>query len=189
MNRDDAILDYLQNRLSPDDRAAFKQAMAEDAVLAAEVDVMRSVRAQLATGPEHDQAEAVWNRLSASIGQDGRPANENRIPVAQALRYAAVALVAVFVWQFAVAPRTSDVIPGFTPASETAGAFVLQVKFTEDATLGEITELLTPWRATIIGGPGSLGILRVAFPDAAARQQAMVELSARTDLVEVVLAQ
>ena len=111
------ILDYLQNRLSAARKDAFEQMMAEDAALAAEVEVMRAVRRELAAGPKLDNAEAVWERVSASIDAQAVPANDNRSPLKQVLKYAAVVLIAVGAWQVTVVPRISAVPASIMPAS------------------------------------------------------------------------
>lgn len=189
MDRDDEILDYVQNRLPPVGREQFEKAMAKDKSLAAEVDLMRSVRAELKAGPTHKNEDAVWDKLSATIDPAPQHANENRRPWLQVLQYATVAVVAVATWQFAVVPRIS-VMPGeFRAASEQSGDFVVQVKFIESATIGEITDLLRPLNGTITDGPSALGLVRVSFKEQAMQKEALQVLNSRTDLVEVALEQ
>lgn len=189
MDRDDALLDYLQDRLAPDDRKRFETAMANDAALSAEVDLMRSVRTELASAPKHRNAEAVWDRLSTAIDAPPQAANENRSPWLPLLKYAAVAAFAVAVWQSAVVPRIGEAPDTFRAASEQSVGFVLQVKFLETATIGEITALLLPLNGTIVDGPSALGLVRVAFAEEATQQDAIDALGARDDLVELVLEQ
>ncbi|ABG33450.1 hypothetical protein CEP88_09260 [Roseobacter denitrificans] len=188
MDRDDQILNYVQDRLSPQDRAAFEEAMARDAALSGEVALMQAVRGALAQEPKHDNSDAVWDRLSASMSPVPQPANMNSSPWAQLARYAAVAAIAVLAWQVVV-PRSSGVPTGFTPATEGAGAFVLQVKFADSATFGDIGALLGPLGGTITDGPTALGLVRVSFADATSLQEAAVALDARSDLVELVVQQ
>jgi len=187
MDRDDKILNYVQDRMPPQDREAFEKAMATDAALAAEVGLMQSVRGALAAEPTHDNSDAVWDRLSTSMTSLPQPANVNRSPWAQVARYAAVAAIAVFAWQVTVVPRSSGVPEGFAPATEGAGAFVLQVKFADTATFGEIGALLGPLGGTITDGPTALGLVRVSFTNAASLQEAVVTLNAGSDIVELVV--
>lgn len=189
MDRDDEILDYVQNRLAPADREQFEKAMAKDTSLAAEVDLMRSVRTELKAGPTHENADIVWDKLSATIDSAPQTANENRRPWLQVLQYAAVALVAVAAWQFTVVPRISEEPGGFQAASEQSGGFVLQVKFVETATIGEITELLRPLNGTITDGPSAIGLVRISFKEETMQQEALGVLSNRSDLVDVALEQ
>ncbi|MEL6119428.1 MAG: hypothetical protein AAFR49_07080, partial [Pseudomonadota bacterium] len=65
MDRDDAILHYLQDRLDAEERKSFELDLAEDPALAAEVDLMRAVREEMGAEPQHEKAEEVWDRLSA----------------------------------------------------------------------------------------------------------------------------
>jgi anti-sigma factor RsiW len=186
MDRDDTILDYLQGRLAPEDRARFEAALVTDASLAAEVDVMRAVREDLAAGPRHEQAEAVWEKLAAAIDAPPIAANQNRAPWLQLARYAAVAVVAVVSWQVAVAPLITGAPPLYRAATESADGLVLQVRFADDATMAQITALLTELNGTIADGPSALGLVRVAFGDEAARQEALDVLGRRPALVDLV---
>lgn len=186
MDRDQAILDYLQNRLDPTARDRFEATMADDTSLAAEVDLMRSVRADLANGPKHENADAVWDKISATINTAPQAANENRPPWMQVLQYAAVALLAVASWQFAVVPRIADTPDVFRTASEASDAVVLQVKFADSATIAQIGAVLAEINGTISDGPSTLGIVRVSFADEGVRQQAFETLTERSALVEFV---
>lgn len=176
MDRDQSILDYLQNRLSSADRKAFETVMAQDASLAAEVDLMRSVRAELASMPGHKNANAVWDRLSAQMDAAPQAANDNRRPWQQALKYAAVAMIAVAAWQVTIGPRLNEGPTGFRTASEETAAFTFQVKFIESATLGEIAALLAPLGGTISDGPSALGLVRLSFAEAGLRDAALKTL-------------
>lgn len=189
MDRDDAMLDYLQGRLTPEERASFEAEIARDSSLSAEVSLMKSVRAALKEGPEHENAAAVWNRLSADMDASPQAANENRRPWLEALKYAAACVLAVAVWQFAVVPRLGALDGGFRAASEQSNAFMLQVKFVESATLSEIGNVLGPLGGVISDGPSALGILRLSFPDARRRDEALDALDGRDDLVDFVSVQ
>lgn len=186
MDRDDKIIDYVQNRLSPSERERFEQSMARDTSLAAEVGLMQSVRTELATGPRHKNADAVWDRLSSAIDPAPETANDNRRPWREALKYAAVAAVAVGIWQFTVMPRTTNQPGGFTTASEQSNRPTLQIRFVDTTTIADITALLGLLGGTITSGPSALGLVHVAFPDASAQQRALETLSARSDLIELV---
>ncbi len=186
MTRDQNILEYLQNRLSLADKDAFERMMAQDAALAAEVDVMRAVQAELTDGPKHENADAVWDRISASIDAQAAPANNNRSPWRQMLKYAAVAVLAIAAWQVAVVPRISAVPEGFRTVSETSEAVSIQVKFTETTTLVDISALLAPLDGRIIDGPGALGLVRLSFPDESLAEAARAVLESNATLVEFV---
>ncbi|WP_424972677.1 hypothetical protein [Dinoroseobacter sp. S76] len=185
MDREQDILDYLQDRMPPEAQSAFEAEMTRDAALAAEVELLRKVQAELADGPEHSEAEAVWDRIAAEI-ETPAPANENRRPWAQALRYAAVAVLAIGVWQVTLGPRITQGEGGFRTASDAQTEAGFQVRFAETATLAEISEALMPLGGTIADGPTALGLLRLSFPDAEAAAAAREALAARPDLVELI---
>ncbi|MEP0962817.1 MAG: hypothetical protein ABJG75_13525 [Roseobacter sp.] len=189
MDRDDTILDYLQGRLSPKDRQQFEHAMSQDNSLSSEVDLMRAVRAELAAGPSHEYSAAVWDKVSASIDATPIPANQNQRPWVQALRYAAVASVAIAAWQLAIVPRMNARPDGFRTASEQSANFIVQVKFAQDATVGEISAVLVPVGGTITDGPSALNLFRISFPDQTSREKALNTLQSRNDIVEMVAEQ
>ncbi|MFK7882109.1 hypothetical protein [Roseobacter sp.] len=186
MDRDQDILNYLQDRLTTTDREAFEDAMGRDASLAAEVDVMRSVRAELASEPRHENAKAVWDRLSAEIDAAPKAANDNNRPWQHVLKYAAVAVIAVAAWQVTIGPRINGVQDGFRPASEQPTAFSFQVKFVDTATFVEIMALLSQIGGTISDGPSALGLVRLSFADASLGEAAIRVLEDRSELVEFV---
>jgi len=63
------------------------------------------------------------------------------------------------------------------------------VKFTADATIAEVSELLSSLGGTISDGPSALGLMRLSFPDLATRDAALAALSGRSDLIELVAEQ
>lgn len=186
MDRDQDILDYLQDRLTPDRKAAFENEMAQDASLAAEVDLLRSVQANLAQSPKHENADLVWDRLSAEFAAAPVAANVNRPLWKEALKYAAVAVLSVTTWQVTVGPRIASDQDGFRAASEDEIDASIQVKFVETASYSEIAAVLAQLDARITDGPSALGLVRLSFADANAQQQAISVLEANTALVEIV---
>ncbi|MEM1074994.1 MAG: hypothetical protein AAF665_15710 [Pseudomonadota bacterium] len=186
MDRDQKILDYFQNRLTERDRKAFEAAMTRDPSLTAEVNVMRAVRAELASAPGHDSAAAVWDRLSAEIDAAPHAANDNRRLWQELLKYAAVAMISVAVWQLTIGPRVSVAPDGFRTAGEQPAGFTFQVKFVDTATLVDISALIAPLGGTISDGPTALGLVHLSFADEHLRDEAIRELEGRRDLVEFV---
>lgn len=186
MNRDQNIIDYFQDRLTPERRAAFENEMAQDASLAAEVALLRSVRAELAQAPKHGNADLVWDRLSTEIDASPTAANDNRPLWKEVLKYAAVAVLSVATWHVTVGPRISSDPDGFRTASEGQVDFSIQVKFVQTASYGEITALLAPLNARFTDGPSALGLVRLSFDDTSTRQQAIRVLEANKAVVEIV---
>lgn len=188
MDRDDAIVDYMQNRMPPDTRAAFEAEMETDPKLAAEVAVMQAARADMSQSDVPVGAAAKgWKRLSGAL--DG-PANTNRPPAMQFLQIAAAMVLAVGVWHFAVIPSFFDAGPsGYQTASAEDGQPDLSVLFNEAAPIGEISTVLTELEGVIIGGPSALGTYLIRFADAEQREAALEVLKTREDLFSTVLEQ
>ncbi len=188
MDRDDEMLNYVQNRLSSDRRAAFEAHMKTDPQLASEVKMMQAVRVELSQEGEALEGASGWERLSSSIDASRAPANDNRAPIRQLFQMAAAAVLAVGVWHFGVAPSLNGGGP-YETVSEVAGGPLLQVVFAGNAPLGEVTALLDQFEGQIIAGPTALGGYRVEFADTALRDAALAALTERRDLVRDVFAQ
>jgi len=189
VDRDDEMLNYVQNRLTGDRRAAFEAEMQTDPQLASEVKVMQAVRVELSQeGDALEQDASGWERLSKSIDASRAPANDNRAPIRQLFQMASAAVLAVGVWHFGVAPSLNSGGP-YETVSEEAGGPVLQVVFAGTASLGDVTALLEQFEGQIIAGPTALGVYRVEFADTALRDAALTELAERSDLVSDVFAQ
>ncbi len=191
MDREERLIAYMQDRLSLPERDAFEAELQTDPALAAEVDVLRAVRTELAHEHEPGDAAAGWSRLSAAIDA-GQPAvaNENRPPRLSLWQAAAVVAAAVFLWEAAVAPSLGFLEQrGYETVSEGATSPVLQVIFKEAAPVGEIAAVLQELEGNFADGPSALGVYRLSFADSNRRDAARDMLAARKDLVEVVLEQ
>lgn len=188
MDRDDAIVDYMQNRMPPDTRAAFEAEMEADPKLAAEVAVMQAARTDMSQSTVPAGAAAAgWERLSGAL--DG-PANINRSPVMQFLQIAAAMVLAVAVWHFAVIPSFFDTGPsGFQTASAEDGQPDLNVLFNEGAAMGEVSAILTELEGAIVAGPSALGTYLLRFATTEQREAAFEVLKTREDLFSTVLEQ
>jgi hypothetical protein len=187
MDRDDKILSYVQETMRPQDRVAFDAEIATDADLAAEIAALIGAREAMVpkSGPDVDGG---WAQLSAAIDtQHVRPANENRPVFLSLLQVAGVAAATVLLWQVVVTPLIGGGDGSYIPASVSSGDAELQVTFSDTATIGEVSGLLNDLDATIVSGPGALGIYRITFVSAADRQAAREALAARPDLVVEVL--
>lgn len=179
---------YLSDRMPQEARRAFEARMEADAALAAEVAMLRAARGVaaadvVAASASETEREAEWRKISARLDRpapQARAANDNRagwLPkLAQA---AAIAAVSVFLWEFAAAPAFRDAdAPRYEPVSERASGEELQAIFAETATAADIAALLRRTGGEIVGGPSALGVFRVAYDDAAARDAAIAVLGA-----------
>lgn len=188
MDREDRLLAYMQNRMSPDDKGRFETEMASDRSLAAEVSAMRAVRSELAEEDGLPDTDAGWARLSAALDAEGtQPANLNRPIRISLLQAAALVVASVLLWQVAIAPNLTGLgESGYETVTEERTGPVLQVIFTADASMGEISALLRMHGGTLLDGPSALGLYRIGFPDAAQRTAARDALTGRPDLVDTV---
>ncbi|WP_158964875.1 hypothetical protein [Chachezhania sediminis] len=187
MEDDDRLVAWLQNRLDPAARAAFEAEMAADPDLRAAATALRAAADELGNRPVPEgMKEAGWDRLSRAIDADriAAPANLNR--GLTALKVAGIVVATIVFWQFGVAPRLPEPGAGFAPASVSVAGPALRLAFTETAPAAEVTALLQSIGATVIDGPGALGLYTIGFADAAARDAAEAALSDRPDLVMAV---
>lgn len=187
MDEDDRILAYLQNRLDAADRAAFEADMAARPDLRAQVAALRAAAAELGRQPVPEGARAAgWDRLSAAIDAERMPEPANTNARFVLLKVAALIVGSVCVWQFAVAPRLPGLPGGFTPASVAAEGPALRLAFDDTALAADITALLQEAGATVIDGPGALGLYTVAFASDSERNAAEVLFADRGDLIVMV---
>jgi len=187
-DRTEELLDYVHDRLEADHRRAFEDELNRNAHLRAELEVVEAVRRETALMlPGAQTHETGWEALSKRIDAEERrvPANDNRrFSLAQV---AAIALCAMIASQFLTIPFWSDgADPTYVPASSASADVVLQVGFSENATIGQISTLLQELDATIIEGPSAIGLLTLRFADDAARDAAADLLAEQPGLVDIV---
>lgn len=189
MDSDDLTRDYLQNRLSPEARAAFEARMEADPALKAEIAALSAAAAELGgRTPPAGAKEAGWARLSASIEAERTPAPANSNRPMTLLRYAAVAAASVALWHFAAGPALlgGGGTQSYVPASVSHAAPALRVTFAAGASMADATALLQSLGAEVSGGPGALGLYTLSFADEAALEAARTALEGRPDLVAAI---
>ena len=187
MDQDDKVLAYLQGHMSEQDRGAFEREIAGSPELAAEIAALRAAQSVMADGAPDMPADG-WARLSSAIAASEQPpANTNRPMRLTLVQAACVAIAAVIGWHFVEPAVFQQDAETFTPASTDQDIAALQIVFAQSASMGEIAAILAEVDATVADGPGAMGIFRLTFADAAARDQAFAALRARQDLVEEVL--
>jgi len=189
MSLDETVLAYVQGSLPDSDRLEFEATLEQDKNLAAEVAALFAARRVMGETAD-DIPSRGWERLSERIDQISPPvANTNRpiwLPVAQAACIAVLSIVGWQVFESTVRPNEDAV---YLPASDVQGAHVLQVTFAAQATVGDITKLLSELGATIIEGPSAIGLYRLGFVDGPARDAASTVLQSRDDLANSVFRQ
>lgn len=191
MDADERALNYMQNRLGPEARAAFEAEMARSPDLRAEVTALRAAAADLGRrAPPPGAKAAGWAKLSAAIEAERlpQPANRNRRVSLSALQAAGLMAASVALWHFVAQPLLPRIggDAGFVPASESAPLPALRVAFAPDAPMAEVTALLQQTGAQVVAGPGALGLYTLSFADQAALNAAAARLEARRDLTATV---
>ena len=190
---DPRVRDYIAGRLSAEDEAALLAEAERTPALDAELQLARGLRAIAET--EVPNAEFGWARLSRAIEDERKaaPANDNPLSILRTQRFSALqaaglVAAAVLVWQIAAVPLQNKEAPDaqYAPVSEAQAEFVSVVAFTAEARMEEITRLLQEVDADIVSGPGALGLYRVRFKDAEARERGAEQLEAQSELVESV---
>lgn len=183
MDRDDKVLAYVQDTMTVQDRVAFDAEIAADADLAAEISALIGAR-EVMTPKSGPDVQGGWAQLSARIDETRfRPANENRPVFLSLVQVASVAVASVLLWQVVVTPLIGDGAGTYIPASAFDPAHELQVTFTDTATIRDVSVLLDDLGATIVSGPGALGVYGITFVGAEERKAAQDALAARPDLV------
>jgi hypothetical protein len=189
MSREDDVLNYVQGRMGDAETAQFERDLQADAALRSEVAVLQAARGVLAPEAAPGKEEG-WRRLSAALDAEPKtaplptPANVNRTIWAPLAQAAGIAGAAIALWQFVAVPNLGlGPDTRFTPASEATSGPVLQIMFQDSATLGDLSEILAEFDGAVVSGPGAMGLYRVAFPTADAREAARRALTGRDDLV------
>ncbi|CTQ48576.1 hypothetical protein [Jannaschia donghaensis] len=179
---EDALRAHLRGDATPEETTRIESAAAGDPALRAELALMGGLKDALASATDGpDAREFGWRRLEAEILK-----NSATVPAAPARRahlwrVAALFLGALVLGQgtyIALAPGTGDT-PSFRTVSEDAAIpFGLAVGFAASAEMGAVQTLLDELEARIVDGPGAIGLYRLAFETAAARDTARQTLAA-----------
>ncbi|APX10709.1 anti-sigma factor family protein [Tateyamaria omphalii] len=178
---EDTLLAHLRGETDPETAARIEAQAEADPALRAELALMAGLRGALAQG--EGAAQGGWDRLAAEIDRT-KPANLPHRPV---WRIAALFLGAVVLVQgaFLVVGDGSGDGPLYRTVTEAPAEATLAVAFEAETTAAEIEALLRETGASIMDGPSALGLYRLVFVDAAAREAAQTALET-SPLVEIV---
>ncbi|SDZ96189.1 hypothetical protein [Rubrimonas cliftonensis] len=186
---EDDLLAYVRGAARPDLSDRIEAAMAAEPALKAEIALMRGLGPALRGEDAGPDATAFgWRRLEAAIRREPSGRADAAAPRRMAMWRAAAALLAVVGLGQAVyiaAQWTGGEAPAYRTASEPAARHVLGVGFAPDATAAAIAELLTSVEARIVDGPGAIGLYRLGFASAEARDAARARLEA-SPLIDLV---
>lgn len=168
---------YANGTLGPDERQQVEAHLAHCDHCRHELTWLQSVRAQLKTDMVDGPGELGLQRLL----RDVRSQSQSR-PTRQWWRPALAAAVVIIAVQFVMIIAAYRQPDTFTPLSGPAATgVVLQVKFAPNATEAQIRTLLQKVHASLIDGPGALGIYRVRL-EAVTKSQTQAIQHALDDL-------
>ena len=200
MSADDiseCLLDCAKGRLSVEARTEVEEAAQTNPAIAEELAYYKGLAGAAAVGAvsEASPGELGWARLSREMdgleGTQGLPeraaANDN----SRLWKFAAIAFGVLAMGQFSANFINTPLqeAPRYIPVAEIEAEFGAQITFAENVSEKAVRELLVEVDANIVSGPSALGIYRLGFADADARDQGISELSQKSDIVESVIAQ
>lgn len=185
----DILAAYLNDQLSPNDKAAFEADLAQRPDLQAELGTMQATVATIAEGgPTQTQRDNGWARLSAEIAQapsTAAPANINAKP--NILQIAGIAAAAILAWQFLAVPfLPSSQSEPFLTASEMTSGPALRVAFSADVNFGDVAQVLRASGANMVDGPTATSLFTIVFADEAALIAAQDAFANQPDLFTMV---
>ena len=194
----ECLLDCAKGRLSEQACAEVEAAAQADAKIFEELLYYKGLARSAALGSvsEASPGELGWARLSREIDRvedaqtlpEPAAANDNS---SRLWKFAAIALGVLALGQFSsnFIGSPSQEAPRYIPVAQTEAEFGAQITFVENASEKDVRELLIAVEANIVSGPSALGIYRLGFVDADARDQGISELSQTSAIVESVIAQ
>ena len=187
MTRDEALLllpFHANGTLEPAERAAVDRWLAEDADLAAELAMLRSLRGTIrADGDaEATPGEAGLARLLSALPAEKAPAPPAAANLNRPLlwRVAAAVLLAVVLGQAIVLSNRDEA--GFELAGAAPADFTLAVR--PQTSESELRALLLMAGVEFVSGPSSLGLYGLRLLDGTSQAEALAVLQSRPDIVE-----
>lgn len=182
---EEVLLAFIQGRLAPAAAAEIDRRAADDPRLAADIALMRSLAAAAPDTAAAPGLELGWARLSRAVDAQGRGGPLSR-PRFSAWHMAAAAAAAAGL-TILLGDLGAPAPPAYqTAAGPQAGGYAAQVAFAPTVPEARLREALLGARAEIIAGPSALGVYRLGFADAAARDAGIAALKAQPDLVETI---
>ncbi len=169
---------YINGSLDDAERRAVVQALAGNAELRREAEILRALRCGIQSRELPTPGELGLKRLRCDLKREREPAMGRRwrlIAIA-AMLLLSVQTVVMFVRP--VLPRHYAPLSG-----PPARAAVLQLGLAAGATAAEIAHLLRSINARIVDGPGAGGLYRIALRGDGDIGQALVTLQAHPEIV------
>ena len=172
---DEVLVGYVRGRLPEAEAARIAGLAVEHPEVAGRIALARGLAADVdAEAAAPVPGELGWQRIARALDAEARPRPARR-PLWQ---LAAAAAAAVLVWQVTTLTLTRGPEPGYAPVSERPAAGPeLLVAFSPALSEADLRALLRSVAAEVVGGPSAVGLWRLGFADAAARDAALARLA------------
>ncbi|MEM7005831.1 MAG: hypothetical protein AAF498_08110 [Pseudomonadota bacterium] len=184
------LLDYVQHRLSDEDRTKVEVAAENNDALAEELAYYQGLANAgelAAASPDHELA---WARLSKAIDEEQSTtaptliaANDNsHLWRIAAFSLGLIALVQTgFLLSSGYTSNNDQSL--YVPVTE-EGVYAVQAIFSDSATAGDISNLLNRIEGEITAGPSSLGLYEIGFSSVEKRDSGLETLREASELIE-----
>lgn len=163
MNKDEQILAlmpwYVNGTLSDDEQAQVQDLLERSSEARAELDFLRTLQRQIRQEPLAAPSEIGWRRLQREITPRQGEQRRWYQPLMAAAAMLVIALQLTLL--FRSDPEPVELL-GSHPSLAVEDAWVVQLRFQEDADWIAVMTLLTEMDARLVDGPSSLGLVRVA---------------------------
>ena len=182
---------YIKGRLDASQREEIEKAIRESDQVRADYLLQKQI-AKDGVVDEVFPGDLGWAKLSKAIDQQGgsTPFWQKKLPIWQTAASIAASLV---VWQGLITPiidrQTTGSDAHYEMASANKHIHALKVRFSDAATIGEITDLLAEMEGDVVEGPGALGLYTVSFENEHLLAAARGLLEEHSALVESVYPQ
>jgi anti-sigma factor RsiW len=178
---DEALIAYVRGTLPRQDADRIEAEAGRNPELAADIALTRGIAAALdEQARESAPGPLGWARLSRALDAETARPERVRRPVWQ---LAASAAAAVLLWQAVAIPILTE-RPGYAPVTEQpADDFSVAVAFAPATTEQAIRTLIRDIDARVSDGPSAIGLWRLSFASAVARDAGLARLQA-ADIVE-----
>lgn len=180
---------YVNDRLSPEERTAVAEAIANDKGLEEDAKFLAGLRMSLQADEQPTPGELGLARLKRSLAAEKQQAAPQRPAQRSFWRSLALAACAILGLQsaFLINQQLPDTGAGVTTLSQTRliEGPVIQLVFTDEMTAGQIRTLLTEIDGDLISGPGALGVYEVELPENADLDSLISQLSVREGVEQV----
>lgn len=158
------LLPWLANgTLTGEERAAVLDLVSRSPEAAQQLRLWQAVQREARRESAEAGADMGWRRLEKSVRQEaarGQPARYWRMAAAAAA-ITIIGFQSLILWR--IEERDSGLIQlGAPTAAVTADEWLVQVRFTGAATVGQVTELLAAVEGRIVNGPSALGVYEIA---------------------------